>query len=142
VIGPQRRATILDALRRGTVPKEGLGAFAVGMERFAGAVDADLAAVSPDTSPSHANLCRTRGARLSTPAALPGLLRAGGVLLVPSLSKSWRIRTSSELASAFSELLRRGGGGSEAGMSRRSPPALPGVRNGLLAIEDADVLRR
>ena len=46
MIGPQRRATILDALRRGTVPKEGLGAFAVGMERFAGAMDADLAAVA------------------------------------------------------------------------------------------------
>ena len=46
MIGPQRRATILDALRRGTVPKEGLGAFAVGMERFAGTMDADLAAVA------------------------------------------------------------------------------------------------
>lgn len=46
MIGPQRRATILDALRRGTVPKDGLAAFAVGMERFEGAVDADLAAVA------------------------------------------------------------------------------------------------
>jgi hypothetical protein len=46
VIGAQRRAAILDALRRGTVPREGLAAFAVGMERFEAAVDADLAAVA------------------------------------------------------------------------------------------------
>ena len=46
MIGPQRRAAILDALRRGTVPREGLSAFAVGMERFEAAVDADLAAVA------------------------------------------------------------------------------------------------
>lgn len=46
MIGPRRRSAILDALRRGTVPKEGLGAFAVGMERFEAAVDAELAAVA------------------------------------------------------------------------------------------------
>ena len=46
MIGPQRRAAILDALRRGTVPREGLDAFAVGMERFEAAVDQDLAAVA------------------------------------------------------------------------------------------------
>lgn len=46
MIGPQRRAAILDALRRGTVPREGLSAFAVGMERFEAAVDADLTAVA------------------------------------------------------------------------------------------------
>lgn len=44
--GPQRRAAILDALRRGTVPREGLAAFAVGMERFETSLDADLAAVA------------------------------------------------------------------------------------------------
>jgi hypothetical protein len=44
--GPQRRAEILDALRRGTVPRDGLVAFAVGMERFETAIDADLAAVA------------------------------------------------------------------------------------------------
>lgn len=44
--GPQRRAEILDALRRGTVPREGLAAFAVGMDRFEAAIDADLAAVA------------------------------------------------------------------------------------------------
>ena len=42
MIGPQRRRLILDALRRGTVPQEGLGSFAVGMDRFAAAVDQDL----------------------------------------------------------------------------------------------------
>ncbi|TDH61144.1 BREX system ATP-binding protein BrxD [Dankookia rubra] len=46
MIGPQRRSAILDALRRGTVPREGLAAFAVGMERFEAAVDLDLAAVA------------------------------------------------------------------------------------------------
>lgn len=46
MIGAQRRAAILDALRRGTVPYDGLGAFAVGMERFETAIDADLAAVA------------------------------------------------------------------------------------------------
>jgi hypothetical protein len=43
VTGPQRRGAILDALRRGTVPRDGLAAFAVGMERFEAAVDTDLA---------------------------------------------------------------------------------------------------
>lgn len=46
MIGAERRAAILDALRRGTVPREGLGAFAVGMERFEAAFDADLAAAA------------------------------------------------------------------------------------------------
>lgn len=44
--GPQRRTEILDALRRGTVPREGLASFAVGMERFEAAIDAELAAVA------------------------------------------------------------------------------------------------
>ncbi len=46
MIGPHRRSAILDALRRGTVPREGLDAFAVGMERFEPAVDLELAAVA------------------------------------------------------------------------------------------------
>jgi hypothetical protein len=46
MIGPQRRSAILDALRRGTVPREGLDAFAVGMARFEPSVDAELAAVA------------------------------------------------------------------------------------------------
>ena len=46
MIGPHRRSAILDALRRGTVPREGLDAFAVGMERFEPTVDLELAAVA------------------------------------------------------------------------------------------------
>ncbi|MER8601127.1 BREX system ATP-binding protein BrxD [Mesorhizobium sp. M1339] len=46
MIGAHRRSAILNALRRGTVPHEGLGAFAVGMERFDTAFIADLAAVA------------------------------------------------------------------------------------------------
>src|SRR5689334_17619009 len=46
MIGPHRRSAILDALRRGTVPREGLDAFAVGMERFESTVDMELAAVA------------------------------------------------------------------------------------------------
>src|SRR5271166_5630947 len=46
MIGPHRRAAILDALRRGTVPREGLDAFAVGVERFETAFDSDLSAIA------------------------------------------------------------------------------------------------
>jgi P-loop Domain of unknown function (DUF2791) len=44
-VSPQRRQDILNALRRGTVPQAGLDALAVGMDRFAGAVDEELAQV-------------------------------------------------------------------------------------------------
>jgi len=43
VISPQRRLEIIDALRRGSVPQRGLDAFAVGLERFASALDEELA---------------------------------------------------------------------------------------------------
>ncbi len=43
---PHRRAEILDALRRGTVPRDGLAAFAVGMERFQGTLEAELDAAA------------------------------------------------------------------------------------------------
>jgi hypothetical protein len=46
VTGPQRRGAILGALRRGAVPRDGLAAFAIGMERFEAAVEADLATVA------------------------------------------------------------------------------------------------
>ena len=42
-ISPQRRAEVLDALRRGTVPAHGLGALAVGLERFQEVLDTELA---------------------------------------------------------------------------------------------------
>ena len=45
-VSPQRRAEILDALRRGTVPAQGLDVLAVGLDRFAGAFDDDLDRIS------------------------------------------------------------------------------------------------
>ena len=42
-LSPQRRREVTDALRRGTVPRNGLDAFAVGVERFEAAIDAELA---------------------------------------------------------------------------------------------------
>ncbi|MBP7674982.1 MAG: BREX system ATP-binding protein BrxD [Thermoanaerobaculia bacterium] len=44
-LSPQRRADVLDALRRGTVPRNGLDLLAVGLERFDVALDAELANV-------------------------------------------------------------------------------------------------
>ncbi len=44
-VSPRRRREVIDALRRGTVPANGLDLFAVGLERFTPALDADLDAV-------------------------------------------------------------------------------------------------
>ena len=44
-ISPQRREEIIDSLRRGTVPRAGLDAFAVGLDGFEPTVDQELAAV-------------------------------------------------------------------------------------------------
>ncbi|MFC5260920.1 BREX system ATP-binding protein BrxD [Kribbella qitaiheensis] len=41
-VSPRRRRDIVDALRRGTVPSNGLDVLAVGLRRFEGAVDAEL----------------------------------------------------------------------------------------------------
>ncbi len=41
-VSPQRRLEILEALRRGTVPRSGLGAFAVGLEPFIPVLDEEL----------------------------------------------------------------------------------------------------
>ncbi len=46
MISPQRRQEIIDALRRGTVPKSSLDAFAVGLERFEAALDEELQKVA------------------------------------------------------------------------------------------------
>ena len=46
MITPQRRREIIDALRRGTVPARGLDAFAVGTDRYAAAVNGELAQVA------------------------------------------------------------------------------------------------
>ena len=44
-VSPARRRSVIDALRRGTVPDSGLDLLAVGLDRFAPAFDAELAAV-------------------------------------------------------------------------------------------------
>jgi BREX system ATP-binding protein BrxC/D len=44
-VSPRRRREVIDALRRGTVPANGLDLLAVGLERFTPALDADLDAV-------------------------------------------------------------------------------------------------
>lgn len=41
-LSPQRRQEVIDALRRGTVPRSSLDAFAVGLDRFETALDEDL----------------------------------------------------------------------------------------------------
>ena len=46
MISPQRRQELIDALRRGTVPKSSLDAFAVGLERFESALDEELQKVA------------------------------------------------------------------------------------------------
>lgn len=45
-LSSQRRQEIIDALRRGTVPRSSLDAFAVGLERFEGTLDDELRKVS------------------------------------------------------------------------------------------------
>ena len=45
-VSPRRRREVIDALRRGTVPSNGLDLLAVGLERFTPALDGDLDAVA------------------------------------------------------------------------------------------------
>lgn len=45
-VSPRRRREIIDALRRGTVPANGLDLLAVGLDRFSAALDAELDAVA------------------------------------------------------------------------------------------------
>ena len=45
-VSEARRRAVIDALRRGTVPASGLDLLAVGLDRFAAAIDDDLAAVA------------------------------------------------------------------------------------------------
>ncbi len=45
-LSPQRRQEVIDALRRGTVPRSSLDAFAVGLERFDAALDDELRKVA------------------------------------------------------------------------------------------------
>lgn len=45
-VSPRRRREVIDALRRGTVPANGLDLLAVGLERFGATLDAELDAVA------------------------------------------------------------------------------------------------
>ena len=45
-VSPRRRREVIDALRRGTVPANGLDLLAGGLERFTPALDGDLDAVA------------------------------------------------------------------------------------------------
>lgn len=45
MISPQKRREIIDSLRRGTVPRQGLDQFAVGLEPFIDALDSELDSV-------------------------------------------------------------------------------------------------
>lgn len=49
-----RRREVVDALRRGTVPQTGLDLLAVGLDRFAGALDDELATVAKGGAAFHA----------------------------------------------------------------------------------------
>ena len=45
-LSARRRREILDALRRGTVPQDGLDALAVGLDRFGDTMDQEIAKIS------------------------------------------------------------------------------------------------
>jgi hypothetical protein len=45
-LSPQRRRELIDALRRGTVPRSGLDVFAVGLARFEAVIDAELGSLA------------------------------------------------------------------------------------------------
>ena len=53
MISPQRRNEIVDALRRGTVPRRSLDAFAVGLEAFETVVGEELASVAAGSARAH-----------------------------------------------------------------------------------------
>ncbi|WP_433890498.1 BREX system ATP-binding protein BrxD [Streptomyces sp. CA-111067] len=53
-ISAARRREVVDALRRGTVPQSGLDLFAVGLDRFSGALDDDLATAARGGAAFHA----------------------------------------------------------------------------------------
>jgi hypothetical protein len=53
-VSAARRKEVIDALRRGTVPQQGLDLFAVGLDRFAAATDEDLATVGAGGAAFHA----------------------------------------------------------------------------------------
>ena len=71
MIRRQRRAAVLEALRRGTVPKAGLDALAVGYGRVQGTLDdgLDAEAWRPDEASSKLSTVNTAQARPSSAVA-------------------------------------------------------------------------
>jgi len=53
-VSAARRREVVDALRRGTVPQFGLDLFAVGLDRFVGALDSDLETIKSGGAAFHA----------------------------------------------------------------------------------------
>lgn len=53
-VSAARARDVIDALRRGTVPRQGLGLFAVGLDRFHSALDDDLTTAARGSSAFHA----------------------------------------------------------------------------------------
>ncbi|MFI0742016.1 BREX system ATP-binding protein BrxD [Streptomyces sp. NPDC021100] len=53
-VSAARRREVIDALRRGTVPQSGLDLFAVGLDRFAPALDERIATISTGSAAFHA----------------------------------------------------------------------------------------
>lgn len=53
-VSEARRREVIDALRRGTVPQVGLDLLAVGLDRFTGALDEDLATIARGGAAFHA----------------------------------------------------------------------------------------
>src|SRR5947209_1014927 len=53
-VSARRRREVIDALRRGTVPQSGLDLFAVGLDRFAPALDERIATIAAGGAAFHA----------------------------------------------------------------------------------------
>ena len=53
MISPQRRREVIDALRRGTVPQQGLDALAIGLDRIAPASDEELRFVATGSAEAY-----------------------------------------------------------------------------------------
>ncbi len=81
-VSPQRRLEIMDSLRRGTVPRSSLDAFAVGLERFEGSMEHELRRVGSGGSVFKRSVASMAAARPSLPAGFP-TVPASSVLRPP-----------------------------------------------------------
>ena len=76
-LSPQRREEVIDALRRGTVPRSSLDAFAVGLGRFEGVIEDDLRRSGPGAASSRRCGASTARARHFSPAGCRARPQAG-----------------------------------------------------------------